>query len=181
MRRFDVDDDLVLLVSKLAGAELLDGLSFNDGLRRVLMANGAEALERTPKPVPKPSPGKGLLVEQRHSSATEGSDSRHRLPKADLRELVRLGRLTEGQELFLIDYQGDRISDGKFDVKATIAGPKLKYKGEVDSMSAFAGRLLQQLAGWKTSSFSGPRHWATADGTSVWNLWLEVLKNKKTK
>tara|TARA_B100001105_G_scaffold79705_1_gene63144 strand:+ start:2785 stop:3312 length:528 start_codon:yes stop_codon:yes gene_type:complete len=172
MQSFTVDDDLVSLVWERARPKPFEQLSFSDALRRVLEVNGAEVPERAAKPASKLPSGDELLAELEQFSPGDGSP-RQRVPKADLRELVRRGMLTEGQELFLIDYQGRRVADAK----ATVSGSKLKYKGKLGSMSPLAARLLQS-AGFATSSYSGPRHWAKADGTSVWNLWLEVLKHK---
>ena len=173
MQSFTVDDDLVALVWERAGAKPFD--SFSDALRRILKVSGVEVPQRTGKPAPKPPSADELLAELEQFSPGEAAP-RQRVPKADLRELVKRGLLAEGQELFLIDYQGSRVADAK----ATVSGSKLKYKGKLDSMSPLAGRLLQS-AGFATSSYSGPRHWAKADGTSVWNLWLEVLKDKGKK
>lgn len=173
MQTFTVDDDLVDLVWERAGAKRFD--SFSDALRRILQVNGAQVPQRTGKPVSKPPSGEELLAELEQFAPGKAAP-RQRVPKAELRELVKRGLLAEGQELFLIDYQGSRIAD----VKATVSGSKLKYKGKLDSMSPLAGRLLKG-AGFAASSYSGPRHWATADGTSIWNLWIKVLQGNSKK
>lgn len=173
MQSFPVEDDLVALVWERAKPRPFEQLTFNDALRRVLDVKEGKAPKGSTRSAASPPSGDELLAEL-EALPTEGT--RQRAPKADLRELVKLGLLTEGQELFLMDYQGNRVANGK----ATVSGSGLKHKGKVYSMSPLATQLLQE-AGFRSTSNSGARHWARADGTSVWNLWLEILRNKNQK
>jgi hypothetical protein len=166
MRDFPVDEDLVALIWERAKPQPFEQLSFNDALRRVLGAHlhspllkfkaGSAAIDTD------------ALLRELEASPTKGP--RQRARKADLRKLIRLGRLHEGQELFFIDYRGQRRND----CKANISGGDLSYKGKLYSMSALAGQLLKK-EGYVGDAVRGPEHWATSDGTSVSDLWRSVL------
>jgi len=96
---------------------------------------------------------------------------RGKAPKTNLRDLVRVGSLKEGQALFLHDYQGSKI-DG---VQALVRGNDLEYKGSVYSMSALA-RDFMKSKGYDNNSYRGPQFWFTAQGRSVKELWDEYLR-----
>jgi len=96
---------------------------------------------------------------------------RGKAPKTNLRDLVRVGSLTEGQVLFFHDYQGNKING----VQALIRGNDLEYKGNTYSMSALACNLMKGQ-GYQSDSYRGPQFWFTAQGRSVKELWDEYLK-----
>lgn len=165
MQSFPVSDDVVSHVWKLAGVKPFEQISFNDALRRVL------AIPRLANPVTSPSKtGEELLAEL---EAMPSGGGRVRAPKADLRELVRLGYLTEGQELTFVDYKGKRYNE----TKAVVADGRLRFNKRTDSMSALAGVLLN-AQGFSGESVRGPDHWATSDGTLIRELWTQVLSKR---
>lgn len=96
---------------------------------------------------------------------------RGKAPKTNLRDLVRVGSLSEGQKLFMHDYQGNRI-DG---VQANVSGNSLEFEGELLSMSALTRNVMQRQ-GYQSDSYRGPHFWFTAEGKSVRELWDEYLK-----
>lgn len=160
MRTFEVEDDLVALVWARANPQPFEQLTFSDALRRVLDApkhTGA----RTEKPAVDGLPS--LAFRPR-----EGT--RKRAPKTDLRTLVRLGRLRDGQELVLVDYRRQLLRE----FRATITEGDLWYDGRTSSMSALAEALLKKK-GYVSDSVRGPDHWATTDGKLVSELWQDVL------
>ena len=96
---------------------------------------------------------------------------RTRAPKADLRALVRAGMLREGERLYLLDYQGQRVPQHE----AVVSGAMLALKGQHYTMSNLAQALLQKV-GFKSSSVRGPSHWANAKGASVTTLWQQRVE-----
>jgi hypothetical protein len=101
---------------------------------------------------------------------------RLKAPKADLRELVQAGLLRNGEELYLIDYQGARVQQ----CKATVSGGFLQFKGQHYSMSDLARDLLKKV-GFRSDSVRGPAHWANAKGVSVRDLWQQLLDKRAKK
>ena len=173
MPTFFVDDDVVALVSERAMPKHYE--SFSDALRRALETTALvkpAAMREAPRRLPS---GDELFAELEQFSASEAAQ-RKRAPKADLRELVAIGLLSEGQELFFVDYRGQRHGDAK----ATVSESDLAYKGKLHSMSRLAGQLLQK-AGFTGKSVRGPEHWATADGKLVRDLWQIALRRKAAK
>jgi hypothetical protein len=163
MRTFAVDDDLVSLIWERASPEPFEQLTFSDALRRVLNA---------PAPRAK-APDKSADELLKELDALPNRPPRKRAPKADLRQLVRLGKLREGQELVLVDYRRQPQPD----MKAVIVGGDLMYKGKAHSMSSLAERLLKR-AGYSSDAVRGPEHWATAEGKLVKDLWQEVIGSR---
>jgi hypothetical protein len=96
---------------------------------------------------------------------------RGKAPKANFRDLVRAGSLSEGQVLYLHDYRGAKVSG----VQAHIHGNDLECEGKIQSMSALA-RNHMKIQGYDNDSYRGPEHWFTAQGRSVKDLWDEYLK-----
>jgi hypothetical protein len=174
MRQFPVEEDLVALVWEKANPQPFEQLSFSDALRRVLNApvlqGGPTKNQRTNAKESQVPSADELLAEL---AAFDGTGRRKRGPKADLVELVRLGMLRKGQELFLVDYQRNRL--GQY--KATISGGKLLFKGQIHSMSALARDLLKK-EGFSSDSVRGPEHWATNEGTRIFDLWEKVLLDR---
>jgi hypothetical protein len=172
MRSFPIDDDVVALVSALAHpAPPYE--SFNDALRRVLagapkqIGTGSVADQAAKRRVPS---GDELLAEL--DAISPGvSERRARAPKADLRELVRLGILKEGETLVFVDYKGHPQPKRV----ATVAGADLAFERKRHSMSALSSLLLKQ-DGYIADAVRGPDHWAKADGRTIRELWDGVLK-----
>ena len=153
MRSIEVDDDVYKsLETRVQGF----GDTPNLVLRR-LLGIGSVVAVATPRLTG------GEAVPQKHK--------RGKAPKTNLRDLVRVGSLSEGQVLFMHDYQSNRI-DG---VQATIRGNDLEYKGNVYSMSALACEHMKSQ-GYDSDSYRGPQFWYTAQGKSVKELWDEYLK-----
>ena len=166
MRSFPVDDDLVAMIWERATPQPFEHLSFSDALRRVLSMPPAPLahVQSVPKMV-----SQALLAEL----AATPTHVRSRAPKADLRELVRLDILKEGQELIFFDYKGH--PQPKY--KAKVAGSDLIYKGARHSMSALSSFLLKQ-EGYIAEAVRGPEHWGTVDGKRVRELWESVLEQR---
>lgn len=152
MQTIEVDDSVYqFLESKVQGF----GDSPNVVLRR-LLGIGAPKLQAA-RPVETKSPQAG--------------PKRGKAPKANLRDLVRVGSLSEGQVLYLHDYRGTKVSG----VQAHIRGNDLECKGQIKSMSALACDYMK-TQGYDNDSYRGPEHWFTAQGRSVKDLWDEYLK-----
>jgi hypothetical protein len=158
MRTFEIDEDLVKLVWAKAKPEPFENLSFSDALRRVLVEPSISGVR--PWPIPPFSEVLKGLPEK----------LRKRAPKTELRALVRLGRLQEGQVLTLVDYR----RQPRQEFKAKISKNDLIYKGKAYSMSALAQQLLKRR-GYSSESVRGPEHWANADGKLVSEIWQETL------
>lgn len=175
MRTFPVDDDLVALVWEQAQPAPFEQLSFSEALRRVLARAKtsepprAEPLARAETRAPDADE---MLAELAALPPSRGA-ARGRAPKADLRELVRLGYLKDGQELVFVDYKGHPQPKHR----ATVVGGELAYQKVRYSMSALSSLLLKQ-DGYIAESVRGPDHWATADGKRIRELWENVLKQR---
>jgi len=104
-------------------------------------------------------------------SLAESMAFRKKAPKADLKVLVNKGALLNGQNLYLVDYQGNKV-DG---ISASITNNRLFYNNQSYSMSELAEALLKKI-GFASNSVRGPAHWVTDDGKSIKDLWLLHLK-----
>ena len=178
MRTFPVDDDLVALLWEQARPLPFEQLSFSEALRRVLRGKAMDVPTQA-----QPLPGAKSRVQTADEPLAEldalpsgESEPRSRAPKADLRELVRLGILKEGEELIFVDYKGHPQPKHK----ATVAGADLAYQRVRHSMSALSSLLLKQ-EGYIAESVRGPDHWAIANGESIRELWENVLKQRSEK
>jgi negative regulator of replication initiation len=102
---------------------------------------------------------------------------RTKAPKASLKVLVQAGLLRNGERLYLVDYQGNRVGQNE----ATVSSALLEFKGHHHTMSSLAQELLKKV-GFKSDSVRGPAHWVTAKNVSVKDLWQQMLdKRPKTK
>jgi hypothetical protein len=153
MRNVELDDDVFQALERRVQGF---GDTPNLVVRRLL---GIAPLVATPKAEPKPS----NVSTQKHK--------RGKAPKTNLRDLVRVGSLSEGQVLFMRDYQGNEIKG----VQATVRGNDLEFKGNIYSMSALT-RQHMKSQGYDSDSYRGPQFWYTAKGKSVKELWDEYLK-----
>lgn len=154
MRSIEVDDEVYsTLESKVQGF----GDTPNFVLRRLLGIGPATITALASRPsVPK---------------APTQKRKRGKAPKTNLRDLVRVGSLSEGQMLFMHDYQGSKING----VQAAVHGNDLEYKGHIYSMSALTREVMKKQ-GYDSDSYRGPQFWYTAQGKSVKELWDEYLK-----
>ena len=188
MQAFEVDDDLVELVWRLASPKPFQQLTFSDALRTVLTALAPADGPRTPtagggaKQARKAElSAEDLLAELAQMSPSELKtrlpefkvERRVREPKADIRALMKKGYLTEGQKLFPVDYQGQRL--GKH--VATLREGKLEFQGQLFSPSGLAEKLLKE-AGFISDSVRGPTHWVTESGDSIASLWAKELAKR---
>lgn len=164
MERIDVDDDVFAYLQKHA-QPFVD--TPNSTLRRLLGIDvGSVAPDFKSKPPIRDDELDNLSEEvmaQRRSKA----------PKADLKILVQNGFLRNGQTLYLVDYQGNRLQD----VFAVISGNDLVYMGHLYSMSNLAQELLTKV-GFASNAVRGPAHWVTENGKSIKDLWQEHLERK---
>lgn len=178
MRTFTVEDDVVALVWEQAEPAPFEQLSFSEALRRVLARKAQQAMPVAPPTLPKSKPSApdaDALIAELLTLPASAAGGRNRAPKADLRELVRLGILEEGQELIFFDYKGHP----KPKHKAILNGPNLIYQQVRYSMSALSSILLKQ-EGYTAESVRGPDHWGTVEGKRIRELWEGVLTQRGT-
>ena len=149
MRKIEIDDEVF---AYLQGQALAFVDTPNLTLRRLFLLD---------KPAKKPTKIK----------STTGK-SRKKQPKASLPTLISSGLLKEGQSMFLVDYQDNKLPQ----YRTAINGSSLKWQGRSYSMSDLARELLQK-EGYSSSSVRGPAHWCTEDGVSVKNLWQQHLNS----
>ena len=149
MRQIEIDDEVF---AYLQGQALAFVDTPNLTLRRLF---------RLDKPAKKPTTVK----------PTTGK-TRKKQPKANLPVLISSGLLKEGQPVFLVDYQDNKLSQ----YRASINASSLKWQSRSYSMSDLARELLQK-EGYSSNSVRGPAHWCTEDGVSIKNLWQQHLNS----
>ena len=178
MKTFSVEDDLIKLVWEQARPAPFEQLSFSEALRRVLTDRATVAAAQSERllKAQASAPTADEMLAELEALPSNRSEPRGRAPKADLRELVRLGLLKDGQELIFVDYKGHPQPKHK----ATVFGGDLAYQQKPYSMSALSSLLLKQ-DGYIADSVRGPDHWATADGKRVRELWENELKQRGVK
>ncbi len=169
MQTIEIDTDLFSYLQKNA-RPFVD--TPNSTLRRLLGLDGSKA--QAQRKAPSASSGTDLDVLLAESLAI--ATARSKAPKADLQLLVQKGVLRNGQKLYLIDYQGNRVQK----VSASVSGADVIYNGQRYSMSNLAQQLLGQ-AGFKSNSVRGPAHWVTDDGKTVKDLWQQHLDSQSKK
>lgn len=185
MQQFAVDDDVVDAVWQLAKPRPFENLSFSSALRRVLGFSGngesaespGSALSSAPitEQVPPTDEPTAELLDDLIRDASNNR-ARSKAPKADLRELIRVGLLQKDEELFLVDYRGARLQQ----FKATISSGGLLFDGQHYSMSDLARQLLKKV-GYESDSVRGPAHWANGRGVTVRGLWQQLLDKRSHK
>jgi len=154
MRNIEIDDEVFgYLQSKAIPFVETPNLT----LRRLFSLNG--------KPAKSEKPSSQIVQAQRIVRV------RKKQPKSDLSKLVEVGLLQEGQTLYLLDYQGEKIPG----YDSTISGKKLLWNNDPFSMSELAKECLKK-EGFSSESVRGPAHWSNADGISVMELWKQYLK-----
>ena len=144
----------------------------NSTLRRLLgidTAVGTASLKKTP-------PAADPELEELLAESPAAASSRSKAPKADLEVLVKKGFLQNGQKLYLVDYQSNRVQK----LFAVISGGDVIYNNQRYSMSNLAQELLANV-GFKSNSVRGPAHWMTDDGKSIKDLWQQHLDQSSKK
>ncbi|MBN9133889.1 MAG: hypothetical protein J0H48_11075 [Nitrosospira multiformis] len=106
-------------------------------------------------------------------SLTESSRIAWRLkkPKTDLSKLIQANFLRDGQKLYLVDYQGNRVRQ----FSATLSVNSLIYNNRKYSMSNLAQKLLTEV-GFQSSSVCGTARWVTEEGKAIQDLWKRYLE-----
>lgn len=168
MQTIEIDTDVFAFLQQNA-RPFID--TPNSTLRRLLGLDGATVQPQKKLPSGSEPELEALLAESLVIAAARG-----KAPKADLQLLAQNGLLRNGQKLYLIDYQGNRVQ-GK---SASLSGADLIYNGQRYSMSKLAQQLLGQ-AGFKSNSVRGPAHWVTDDGRTVKDLWQQYLDCQSKK
>lgn len=163
MESIEIDNDVFAYLQKNA-RPFID--TPNSTLRRLLRIDSAATAGR-PK---KSSPAADAELEKLPAESLAAARSRSKAPKADLDVLVQTGLLRNGQKLYLIDYQGNKVQK----LSAVIAGGDLIYNDQRYSMSNLAQELLAKV-GFKSNSVRGPAHWVTDDGKSIKDFWQQYL------
>jgi len=149
MVTIEIDEELYAFLTNQAIA-FVDKTP-NDVLRRLLKINKEPA--QTPR-------------------RFEPNKRRRKKPKTNLSDLVSAGLLNNGQELFLHDYQGNKINGHR----TVLSNGFLLYNGQTYSMSDLARSLLKEN-GFQSDSVRGPIFWYTENGKSIKELWDIFLKN----
>jgi hypothetical protein len=168
MQAIEIDTDVFAYLQKNA-RPFVD--TPNSTLRRLLGIDTSTVQPRIKSPSSSDAELNALVAESLAIVAT-----RAKAPKADLQLLCQKGFLRNGQKLYLIDYQGNRVQK----VLAAISGTDLIYNGQRYSMSNLAQQLLGQ-AGFKSNAVRGPAHWATDDGKTIKDLWQQYLDGQSKK
>lgn len=160
MQTFSVEDDVIAMVWQAAKPRPFETLTFNDALRRILIKQSVLEISGRNADV------SDLLRDELNNN----SFARKRAPRADLQQLVKLGKLKEGQRLYFVDYRGNLDKD----VYASISGQDIIFEGHHYSMTALARNFLQK-SGYVGGAVRGPAHWALQDGSRVCDIWQATL------
>lgn len=107
----------------------------------------------------------------------KSTTARKRQAKTDIHDLKLAGLLSQGQIVFLHDYQGRRLPGVQAEV-----GPlnKLMYRGKRYSMSRLAAQLLEDH-GFTSEAVRGPAHWFTEAGESLRSVWERHNRTARTR
>ena len=145
----------------------------NSTLRRLLNIDCAANATKSGKP----SPAVDAELEELLAESLAAARSRSKAPKADLEKLIQAALLRNGQKLYLVDYQGNKVQKLS---PAVISGGDVIFNNQHYSMSNLAQELLAKV-GFKSNSVRGPAHWVTDDGKSVKDLWQQYLDRNSKK
>ena len=110
------------------------------------------------------------------AESLEAAHVRSKAPKADLETLITNGFVRNGEKLYLVDYQGNRVQQ----FRAVVSGGYLTYNGKRYSMSNLAKELLTKV-GFKSGAVRGPAHWVNEQGKSIMKLWQQYQDQKAGK
>ena len=144
----------------------------NSTLRRLLF-NDSNAPSPKPKTMSKAA---DVQMEELPAEGINAARNRSKAPKADMEVLTKSGLLRNGEKLYLVDYQGNKVQK----IQAVISGGDLIYNGQRYSMSNLAQELLAKV-GFKSNSVRGPAHWVTNEGKSIKDLWQQHLDRNAKK
>lgn len=95
---------------------------------------------------------------------------RSKKKKTNLPQLVRSGKLKEGEKLIFRDYRGNQYPA----YEITLLKGELKWKSDHYSMSGLAQLLLKEL-GHTNDYVRGPVFFVNSHGKSIAELWDEYL------
>ena len=169
MESIKIDNDVFTYLQKHA-RPFID--TPNSTLRRLLDID-ASVNAASPKKTP---PAADAELKELLAESLAAASSRSKAPKADLEVLVRQGFMQNGQKLYLVDYQRNRVQK----LFAVISGGDVIYNNQRYSMSNLAQELLSSV-GFKSNSVRGPVHWVTDDGKSIKELWQQHLDQTAKK
>src|SRR5450830_792666 len=93
------------------------------------------------------TPVADIELDELLAESLAAASSRSKAPKADLEVLVKKGVLQNGEKLYLVDYQGNRVQK----LVALISGGDMIYNNQRYSMSNLAQELLANV-GFKSNS-----------------------------
>lgn len=147
-------------------------IEIDDEVYSYLTSNAKPFIDKTPNDVLRRLFSLNKLREVNPKPSGGSIRKKRKQPKTNLSDLVNVGLLAEGQELFLHDYQGNLING--FSAKLTKGF--LLYDNNYYSMSDLARNLLNKN-GFHSDSVRGPIFWYTEKGKSVKELWDIYLKN----
>jgi hypothetical protein len=168
METIEIDTEVFAYLQKHA-APFID--TPNTTLRRLL---GIDTVANSTLPTSSPKTHLTLSDLDKFFAENTLTQARSKAPKADLGVLVRVRMVKDGEKLYLIDYQGNRVQG----IQVTISGGDLLYDGRRYSMSNLAQELLTKV-GFKSNSVRGPAHWVTEEGKTVKDLWQQYLEKDK--
>ena len=169
MESIKIDSDVFAHLQKHA-LQFVD--TPNSTLRRLL---GIETVVGAAG-VKKSGPAVDAELDALLAESLAAASSRSKAPKADLEVLVKNGFLRNGQKLYLVDYQGNRVQK----LSVVISGGDVIYNSQRYSMSNLAQELLASV-GFKSNSVRGPAHWVTDDGKSIKDIWQQYLDQSTKK
>lgn len=164
MPTIQIDDEVFGLLQKSA-RPFVD--TPNSALRRMLGLSVKAPVTNVP-----PAPDE--LDQLLQQALAESRERRTKAPKANLKVLIRAGLLHEGERLYLVDYQGKKVTP----YEAVVSGALLEFEGGHYTMSNLAQELLKKI-GFKSDSVRGPSHWVTAKSVSVTELWQQLMEKQK--
>lgn len=168
MESIKIDNDVFAFLQKHA-RPFVD--TPNSTLRRLLGIDGAASKSK------KVSPTVDAELDELLAESLATTRGRSKAPKADLEVLAQRALLRNGQKLYLVDYQGNRVQKLS---PAVVSGSYVIYNDQRYSMSNLAQELLAKV-GFKSNSVRGPAHWVTDDGKSIKDLWQQHLDQNAKK
>ena len=162
MESIKIDNDVFIHLQKHA-RPFVD--TPNSTLRRLL---GIDEIARTS--AQRKLPVASNVLDDLLAESFAATNSRAKAPKANLEILVKKRFLKNGQKVYLIDYQSNRVQN----IFALISDSGLSYNNQQYSMSKLAQELLTNV-GFKSNSVRGPAHWETEEGKLIQDLWQQHL------
>lgn len=164
MRQVELSEELLAEIWRRADPKPFENLTVEVALRRAfeMPLDRGIADERPGGSGDAPRPAKS----QRHRA--------QRAARAELLPLVEAGLLRNGEVLFLLDYQRNRVPKAQ----AVVSGSLLNFDGRHATMSNLAQELLSKV-GFESRSVRGPAHWVNENGVTILDLWRQYLKENR--